>query len=193
MLLSGGIDSSFCLWQRAVAGLETRTHHVYLNDHEGRLDVEARACRQVLEYIKGIGGRVHHTESHVDFGRMWIPKNHHLWAYWAGVILASPSGKQIDEVVIPRHFDGVRGGPDGPVAKNIDRCFLGHIELLARRRPRLVYPMVHMTKADVIRAMPRELLELCWWCRRPQNGKPCHKCATCKLVDPALEGLGSSK
>lgn len=55
------------------------------------------------------------------------------------------------------------------------------------------HPIQHMKKADVIRAMPRDLLKLCWWCRKPTaDGKPCHRCYTCKLVDAALErGSGS--
>lgn len=191
MLLSGGIDSAFCLWQRAVAGLPTRTHHVVLADHEGRSEVEATATKRVLEYINQIGGKVEHTTSAVNFGGLrWIPKNYHLWAYWAGAIMASPKGQTINNVILPRHSDAFRGGPQGPSAQRSDTAYKGHVKLLCGRDPNLVFPIAHMTKADVIREMPAELLDRCWWCRTPRNGEACHKCITCKLVDPALEELG---
>lgn len=155
--------------------------------------MEAKATRQVLEYIQSKGGIVTHTESSVDFGRMWIPKNYHLWAYWAGVIMASPSGKNIQSIIIPRHSDAFRGGPGGPSAQKSDLAYKGHVKLLCGREPELIYPIAHMTKAEVIRSMPLELLELCWWCRTPRNSRPCHNCMTCRLVDPVLEDLASSR
>jgi hypothetical protein len=41
-------------------------------------------------------------------------------------------------------------------------------------------PLETWTKQDVIRAMPRELFELAFWCRQPlEGGVPCRKCKTC--------------
>lgn len=190
LLLSGGIDSAFCLWQRASQGLPTRVHHVNLSDHEGREAVEYLATQDILLWMReNTTGVIEYSESSVDFGNMWIPKNFHLWAYWAGTIIASPNGQGIQKVILPRHFDAFPGGPDSPSAKKSDRVYLGHIELMANRTVQLEYPIVGMMKADVIRSMPRELLELCWYCRTPQMGKPCHGCPTCKLVRPVLKEL----
>lgn len=189
LLLSGGIDSAWCLWQRVQAGLPTRTHHVVLKDHEGRARVESAATKRVLSWIHSNGGSnlIHHTESTVDFGTVrWIPKNFYLWAYWAGVIMAAPSGRDITTVVLPRHSDAFPGGPTSPGALKSDEAYTTTIQLITGRAPQLEFPMAHLTKAEVIQSMPEGLLAACWWCRRPQNGKPCHQCQTCRQVDPAL-------
>ncbi|AER47556.1 QueC-like queuosine biosynthesis [Mycobacterium phage DS6A] len=190
LMLSGGIDSVFCLWRRVQAGLPTRTHHVVLRDREGRHRVEAEAVRDVLGWLRDRGGAdlIEHTESRVHFGDVrWIPQNYHLWAYWAGVLLAAPANRGITRVVIPRHADAFAGqAPDGPRGQRSDAAYLGHIELIAGRRPVLEYPIIGMTKADEIAAMPAELLRLCWWCRRPDpGGRPCRRCYTCRQVDAA--------
>lgn len=184
LLLSGGIDSAFCLWQRVQAGLPTRTHHVDLDDSEGRCEVERGAVTRVLHWMENHGsGLIEHSSSAMSFRKMWVPYNFHAWAYWAGVVMAAPSGQAIDTVILPRHSDAFDNPED---AQESDRVYLGHVELIAKRKPRLAFPIAHMTKADVVKAMPKDLLALCWWCRRPNGKQPCHKCRTCKQVDPAL-------
>ena len=49
-----------------------------------------------------------------------------------------------------------------------------------------IYPD-HMDKTDVIKAIPKELLNLCWYCRTPLNNKRCGICFTCESVDKSLE------
>lgn len=191
LLLSGGIDSAYCLWQRAEAGLATRTHHVVLRDAEGRATVESRATRQILDWIRrhAPGAVIEHTESAVDFRDLWVPLNHHLWAYWVGAILAAPNGRDHRHVIIPRHADAFHDSPaDGPAAQASDAAYLGHVQLMAPGRvPTLQYPIRHLTKAQIVAAMPPGLLARCWWCRRPDNlGRTCRTCYTCRLVDPAL-------
>lgn len=192
LLLSGGIDSAWCLWQRVKAGLVTRTHHVVLNDWEGRAEVESVATRRILEWMNRNGGDglIIHTESKVDFGDIrWIPRNFYLWAYWAGTIMASPRGRSITDFVMPRHSDAFTGGPRSPGALRSDNAHRKGIALIAGREPNLVYPMVHLTKAEVVASMPKGLLALTWHCRRPKHGKPCHSCKTCKQVDAAREAI----
>lgn len=191
LLLSGGLDSAWCLRQRVLAGLPTRTHHVILRDHEGRASVESAATKRVLNWMYSNGGSslIQHTESTVDFGTVrWIPKNFYLWAYWAGTIMAAPTGQDITKVILPRHSDAFTGGPASPGALKSDQAYTTIIELMAQRAPQLLFPMSHLTKAEVIADMPDDLLQACWWCRRPKYGKPCHKCQTCQQVDPVITG-----
>lgn len=192
LLLSGGIDSALCLYQRAAAGLPTRTHHVVLKDHEGRQDVEAKATRDVLDYMqRKFGTQIRHSESGMDFGRMWIPRNLHAWGYWAGVLLAAPANRHINELVVPSHIDSNlrKSLPMDQYIARVDRIYRSHIETICRRPITISHPLVAMTKADILAAIPKDLLALCWWCRRPQNGQVCHKCHTCRQVDRALQGV----
>lgn len=189
LLLSGGIDSAFCLWQRVQAGLPTRTHHVGLYNREGRGGLETKAATRIVDWLScnGGAGLIEHTQSVVDMAELDPPLDHHLWAYWVGAILAAPRGRDYRQVVIPRHVDAFHDGPaDGPAAQASDAAYLGHIALMTPRVPELLFPLIGMSKADVVAAMPAGLLELCWWCRTPVAGRPCHRCYTCRLVDPAL-------
>lgn len=189
LMLSGGIDSAYCLLQHVRAGLPIRTHHVVLADWEGRQRVEAQATKEILAWMRrnGFAHLITHSESSVNFGTIkWLPKNFYLWAYWAGTIMAAPSNRNITNIIIPRHSDAFRGGPDSPGAQKSDEAYKTTIKLISGREPNLVYPIVHMAKAEVVQAMPRDLLRLCWYCRTPNGGKPCGKCMTCKQVQPAL-------
>lgn len=182
LMLSGGLDSTFCLYQRVQAGLATRVHHVVLANSDGRQDVEAAAVADVLAWMNrnGGGGLIRHTESRTDNGDLIL---HGLWdgfmlAYWTGAILhAEP---KIGSVVLGVQAD------DGLSFGDIrDQRFWRIAANVARRQFWLSQPARGMSKRDIIAAMPAELVDLCWSCRRPQDGQPCHSCHTCKLVDAA--------
>ena len=52
-----------------------------------------------------------------------------------------------------------------------------------------IYPLINMDKIDVVRAIPRDLLDLCWYCRVPLNNKKCGNCFTCKQVEESVEKI----
>lgn len=189
-MLSGGLDSAWCLKHLVESGLPVRTHHVTLRDWEGRAQVEDQAVENILGWARrnGYGQLITHTSSKVDFGNVkWIPYNYHLWAYWAGVLMSAPANSKIDKVVIARHSDAF-STPDGP--KKSDAAYKTHIKAISGKNPKLVYPMLHLTKAEVVADLPDSLRQACWWCRRPKGGRPCHQCKTCKQVDAARKSTG---
>lgn len=194
LMLSGGVDSVWALHQHLTTTTEPiRTHHVRLINWEGRARFEAQAVKKVLTWARknGHAGRVIHSESTTDVGTLrWIPRDHHTWGFWAGFILADPRNAGITKVIRTFHKDSVEGGVDSPTRHRADAAWRQPIEFIARRKVELVHPMIHMTKAEVVRDLPPELLALCWWCRRPKGGRPCHSCHTCQQVDAAL-GRGS--
>ena len=63
-------------------------------------------------------------------------------------------------------------------------------EILAGRPLSWLEPMKAYDRTEILGDMPPDLIRLCWWCRDPDDGKPCHICSTCKAVDPALEANG---
>src|SRR5690606_12267323 len=167
-------------------GQRLLVHHVHLKNHEGRLQYEAQAVERILDWMRGRGlTAFRYTESAFDYGTLpFIVKDVHLWAFHIGIIMADPRNRGITKTIVPRHWDAFPTGPDGPGPARTNRVYREIPRQICGREPELLFPIVHMKKADVIRDMPRGLLELCWWCRRPKNGRPCHECYTCHLVDP---------
>lgn len=197
LMLSGGLDSAWCLNHYLSQGIPLRTHHVRLTDHEGRHDVEDAAVERILEWVdqQGWSHLVIHTRSEVDYGTLrYIPFNHHLWAYWAGAIMADPANRQIDTYIVCRHSDAQ---PNVNMERQVDAGIRAHIRAITGRNVEFEYPMYHLAKADVVRTIPAELRERAWWCRRPvrdSNGgyDRCHKCRTCRQVDAGLAAIGLS-
>lgn len=189
LLLSGGLDSTWCLWQRCKEGLPTRVHHVVLKDKEGRQNEEVRATSDVLSYMYSRGWEhlITYSESKVDFGKMFVPYNYFLWAYWAGAIFKGDD--RLVNLVIPRHSDAFVGGPDGDYAQGSDNAYKTIVSTISGREPVLQYPMVHLSKAEIVADLPEELRTRTWYCRRPKGGYPCHKCKTCKQVDSAFSNM----
>lgn len=188
LLLSGGIDSAYCMWKLLSEGRSLRVHHVHLTNHEGRVTHEAEATERVLAWMRGQGlTRFSYSTSSFNYGTLgFIVKDSYLWAFHIGVIMANPRNRAITKVIVPRHYDAFPTGPTGPGPERTDRVWREIPRQVCGRVPELEYPIVDMMKADIVRAIPPDLLECCWWCRTPKNGKPCHTCYTCKLVDPAL-------
>lgn len=81
LMLSGGLDSTLCLWKRVQQGLPTRVHHVVLSDADGRQDVESRAVREVLAWMNDHGGEglIEYTESAPALPGAKCRHRHHLF------------------------------------------------------------------------------------------------------------------
>src|SRR5690606_23675578 len=58
--LSGGIDSSYCLYLAMQAGCDVLVHHIRLVNREGRAPYEKEAVQRVMEWIRsqGLPGRI---------------------------------------------------------------------------------------------------------------------------------------
>lgn len=192
LLLSGGLDSVLALWLHVKAGRAIRTHHVRLSNWEGRQAAEAAAVGRVLDWMRanGYGRLIHHTESKFDYGDLrYIVRDHNIWGLVAGIVLADPKrAGNVTKVIRTFHRDSVVGGAASSHGQRAAEAWDQPIQRLARNPITYVYPLADMTKAEIVRALPDDLLALCWWCRRPRSGQPCHDCHTCRQVDAALAG-----
>lgn len=184
------------MWQALSEGRSLHVHHVHLKNSEGRLHYEADAVKRILEWMKGQGlVNFRYTESRFDYGNLgFLVKDHCIWAFMIGVIMTDPQNKDMTRVIRPDHYDSLPEGPDGPGMQRAHDVYRSISEKVCQRSLIFEHPIQHLTKAEVIKAMPKDLLECCWWCRHPTSqGDTCHKCYTCQLVDPALDGRSKPK
>ena len=190
LLLSGGLDSAYCMWRALSDGRALRVHHVHLENREGRLHYEAEAVKRILDWMRSQGlDQFVYTESSFGYGDIRkLVRDHCIWAQWIGIIASGEPW--IERVIRPDHYDSTPGGPDGFEMRRAERRYRKISWEICERELIWEHPIQHMTKAEVIRAMPRDLIDQCWWCRWPtKSGQRCHKCYTCRLVDAGLEGL----
>lgn len=180
--LSGGIDSTYCLWRALEAGQDVLVHHIEMRNHEGRLDYEKRAIRRVFAWIDAqrFPGRYQVLRSGFDYGNLrYIVRDLYVWSFLTGVILSNPSHKQRAVIVSSYHLSDPKH-PEEVRRRAVVREVAGF-------EPAWITPLAGRAKADVVREMPRELVDACWWCRRPRrNGDLCGSCRTCRQMGKAL-------
>lgn len=193
LMWSGGIDSTYLLWRMMTEGKRIRVHHVHLDSFQKRREAEAKAVDRMLGWFKANGlDNFEYTESHFGWGTLpYKVRDVHIWAFIVGCIAAREPN--ITTVLQPwradeRPISEVRRGD--PVMKLIRRIYREIPYQVCGRYIEQAEPCLDKTREDFMREMPRELLEMCWWCRTPKNGRPCHTCETCPTVDALIAKLG---
>lgn len=194
---SGGLDSAYCLYDYLKRGENLVVHHIDLINRQNRHTVEKIAVKNVLNWInrQGFPGKYQYIQSRFDFGTLGhrvLDAN--IWAFMSGVILAGNKYKDIDTLIVPRHADAfihIREDFSEQYGdQRSDYLIKVLTKTIARREGKVELPIIHMRKKEVIAAMPKELVKLCWWCRTPNRGRACHRCFTCVQVDPIMKELG---
>jgi 7-cyano-7-deazaguanine synthase in queuosine biosynthesis len=193
LCLSGGLDSALCMYRALEAGHELIVHHIVMKNREGRQDVEKRAVDGILRWCRARGlDRFAYTESALDYGSLrFLILDMYIWSLHIGALLADPLNREVRRVIVPRNLDSFRYRPDRSAAaveqseRRSDERRNAIVRAVAGREPEWLFPMGRMTKADVVADLPPDLRRLCWYCRRPDAGKPCRKCHTCEQVQGA--------
>ena len=185
--LSGGIDSTLCMYHylRENPDKTLLVHHCHMQNVEGRKEVETKAVADVLAWLQAEGlTNYEYLETHFDSGTTGYGiYDHELFAFLAGMVLRRRVRHSVHRIIVPFIKVDVHT-PDRDV-----RYMRVLRSMIPRRRMDLVTPLIHMTKEQVIRALPRDLLVLTWYCRRPQQGSTCGVCRTCLQVQPVLRSL----
>lgn len=187
--LSGGIDSVYSMWKWLKENPDKIliVHHVHYQSHEFRRDQESKAVKNVLKWFKD------NNLTNFKYHESWLDTSSLGAIGYDTISLAALHGFVLKKYPYIRYI--LDNAPKDEVLR------LGIIELENRKRKAEairktitgknflpIHMLRHMTKKEIIEDMPKDLLELCWYCRRPQGDKPCHTCHTCKQVDEALGG-----
>jgi 7-cyano-7-deazaguanine synthase in queuosine biosynthesis len=184
--LSGGLDSVYGIWQLLLEGRKPLIHHCHLSGNL-RQPWESQATADVLGWFQARGlGNFEYIDSHVELpptvyrSRMRDPE---LIMMIAGQVLRDRP--HIREMAYFNNAEDT--STRHPRTKRRRENILYY--WAHRRNIKITRPIVHLTKADIVRALPHDLFEASHWCRFPgSRGEPCHRCIPCKKVDNALEG-----
>lgn len=182
--LSGGIDSVYGVYTLLRQGEHVLIHHCQLSEYR-RATFECAANAEVLEWYTSQGlDNFEYVESTVT-----MPPARHASRVRDGEILMFLAGGLLRSHKHIKRMAYFNNAEDSSSRyPRYARRLVSIMRRTARRQNiRVIRPIANMTKAEVVAAIPPELLALCHWCRFPRvDGSPCHRCHTCKSVDPAL-------
>lgn len=181
--LSGGIDSTFVLWWWLVNHPDEFcvVHHIDMIHFENRSKKESEAVGNILKWLDSRGLKNYfYIQNTFDYGNIpGVVFDVEVCGFTAGVILATRRCQSINKVFFPIYGNETE-------REKIRREVM---MLTAKREIECIYPLVGLEKFDVMKMIPFELLQLCWYCRSPLNGNPCGNCHTCKQVDDCFRDV----
>ena len=175
---SGGIDSLFCLLFEDY----DIVHHCSIINHEGRHRLEQKAVDATLGLVRvHLKKKFKYVHTTYDYGTVAkITKDMHLIGYQSGLMATSYG---VTDVIVSSNKDDIANAGYWYPADEKRRAIAN---ASAGKELNFHYPIAHLTKKELIEAIPEMYLKHAWFCRTPKNSKPCGKCITCNAVLPHL-------
>jgi len=182
---SGGYDSTLLLHMILDSGESCASHHVHLINNEGkRYAPEAKAYRAVMKEMHRLHGDfIHTTSTHKNMfphfvGWDLLNSTYHSAVATEGNL--SLLGKRELELCLAIPKESFRKDEIHSIVQDrvedLWNVYFSRFGISTK----VSYPISHMTKREILDALPDSLRKLCWTCRRPVNGlEPCGECPSC--------------
>ncbi len=191
VMFSGGLDSTAMLVKLlGQSADELRVHHIRMANQEGRDRAESRAVEAIVAYCRARCRPFRYSESGLDFsGLEAIPIDYLAVAFVAcQVAIDTPGCTRIAIGALAADTDiANRSARQRRVFEEMYACY--RARKLGEPQVEWVYPVYHTPKAALAAALPPDLLDLTWSCRRPlaspEGWAACGVCKACR----ARQGL----
>jgi 7-cyano-7-deazaguanine synthase in queuosine biosynthesis len=183
-MFSGGIDSTAMLVKLLTQGRdELRVHHIRMVNREGRDRAESRSVEAIVAYCRKRYRPFRYSESGLDFSELEaIPIDYLSIAFVAcQVAIDTPGCNRIAVGALAADTDIInRAARQKRVFEVMYECY--RARKLGEPRVEWIFPVYDIPKAELAAALPQELLDLTWSCRRPLDGvRPCGTCKACRV------------
>jgi len=181
-MLSGGIDSTAMLVKLLTRSTdELRVHHIRMINREKRDLAEHRAVEGIVAYCRTHYRPFRYSESGLDFSALEaVPIDYLSIAFVAcQVAIDTPGCNRIAVGTLAADTDIMnRTARQKRVFEVMYECY--RARKLGEPRVEWIFPVYDTPKAKLAAALPQELLDLTWSCRRPVDGlRPCGVCKAC--------------
>jgi 7-cyano-7-deazaguanine synthase in queuosine biosynthesis len=188
VMFSGGLDSTAMLVKLlAETTDELRVHHIRMDNREMRAQAEGRSVQRILDWCRGRYRPFRYSESGLEFSQLEaVPIDYLSIAFVAcQVAIDTPGCTRVAIGALAADTDiANRSARQRRVFDEMYACY--RARKLGEPRVEWIYPVYHTPKAELAAALPQDLLDLTWSCRRPMEGlRPCMTCKACK----ARQGL----
>jgi 7-cyano-7-deazaguanine synthase in queuosine biosynthesis len=182
VMFSGGLDSTAMLVKLlAESSDDLRVHHVRMVNREGRDRAEQRAVEAIVAYCRARYRAFRYSESGLDFSALEaIPIDYISIAFVAcQVAIDTPRCDRVAIGALASDTDiANRTARQKQVFEAMYECY--RARKLGEPRVELVFPVYDTPKAELAAALPHDLRDLTWSCRRPVDGfRPCGVCKAC--------------
>jgi len=185
VMFSGGLDSTAMLLKLlAETQDELRVHHIRMANREARAAAEQTAVERIVGWCRERYRPFRYSESALDFTALEaIPIDYLSIAFVAcQVAIDTPRCNRVAVASLARDTDiENRSARQRRVFDVMYECY--RYRQLGEPDMQWIYPVYHATKRELAAALPRELLEMTWSCRRPvrapQGLRPCGACKAC--------------
>ena len=185
VMFSGGLDSTAMLVKLlAETAEELRVHHIRMANRENRAEAEQAAAERIVAWCRERYRPFRYSQSALDFGELEaIPIDYLCVAFVAcQVAIDTPGCDRIAVAALARDTDiENRSARQRRVFDALYECY--RARKLGEPRVEWIYPVYHAAKRELAAALPGELLELTWSCRRPVRAaagfRPCGACKAC--------------
>lgn len=186
---SGGIDSTYCLYTYLKNNPKNKllVHFIELNTPQGRLEYEKKAVYNILNYLKLHSyTNFKFVTTKLDYGTLnYRVLDMYPISFFTGVVIRK--FKDIKYVIQPLCLTELNwlnsSNPNRYLEMSADREAI--VNTVGKRKMEYLFPIIKMTKHEVIKSLPKDLYQLVWYCRKPLGGKPCRDCHTCIQVKGA--------
>jgi 7-cyano-7-deazaguanine synthase in queuosine biosynthesis len=183
VMFSGGLDSTAMLVKLlAETADELRVHHIRMVNKEGRDRAEQRAVEAIVAYCRRYYRPFRYSESGLEFAELEaIPIDYLAVAFVACQVAIDTRGcTRVAVGALEADTDIVnRNARQRRIFDAMYECY--RARKLGEPQVEWLFPVYHAAKAELAAALPQELLDLTWSCRRPVDGfRPCLRCKACK-------------
>jgi 7-cyano-7-deazaguanine synthase in queuosine biosynthesis len=187
VMFSGGVDSTAMLVKllaepREEMRDELRVHHIRMVNREGRDRAESRAVAGIVAYCRAHYRAFRYSESALDFSALEaIPIDYLSIAFVAcQVAIDTPGCNRIAVGALAADTDiANRSARQQRVFQEMYACY--RARKLGEPSVEWIFPVYDVPKSELAAALPHELLDLTWSCRRPVKGfRPCGACKACR-------------
>jgi len=188
LMLSGGIDSTYLAW-RLVKENTPNLHIHYIsirNSIEKIWEEQDKRIPQIIKYLRNMDNSFKFSKSRFDFfGFGKVGWDSDIVLLVGQKVALNQPGCRTELIIGWNPFDMTRpivaDRAERRVTPNIWEALIESAKNKDDIEKKLSFPLIedNITKTQIIKEMPKELLDLTWSCRHPENGKPCKRCHAC--------------
>jgi len=190
LMFSGGLDSTGALWNLLQdKANKLHIHHLHLLNMENRAEAEKCSVKNILDYL-GKNYDFKYSESYHEYPTYsYLTVKNNMFVHAKSFIFDSDIYNFIAGTIcmsLPSIKTVAIGRTKSDDNNSIERRAIRGTKLLELFAPNVgkIYPVGHLTKAEIYNMLPEELRNMTWSCRHPINVdkntfKKCGKCKTC--------------